>query len=144
MDWNEIILWLFGGGTILGFILIIVLSMVCTILPMAAIGWFIYSRWKKSDQMRQASQEWATTRGTVIKSRVEVSGGEVTSVSPRVIYEYIVGAREYQGDQIRAGEKYWSASTSRDAYDTIDRYPEGATVTVYYNPTNPAESALER
>ncbi len=94
--------------------------------------------------MKEASQGWVSTRGRVIKSRVEVSGGEMTSVSPRVIYEYMVGAIEYQGDQIRAGEKFWAARTSRDAYDTIDRYPEGMAVTVYYNPANPTESALER
>jgi len=144
MDWNEIILWLFGGGTILGIIVSIILSFVCTILPLAGIGWFVYSRWKKSDQIRQASQGWVSTRGTVLKSRVEVSGGELTTVSPRVIYTYMVGAREFQGDQIRAGEKFWSARTGRDAYNTIDRYPEGATVTVYYNPANHEESALKR
>ena len=134
MDWNEIILWLFGGGTILAIVGSIVLSILCTFVPMAGIGWFVYSRWKKGSDVLQASQRWLSTTGKVTKSRVEVSGGEITSVMPRVIYEYMVGAREYQGDQIRAGGKYWDARTSRDSYDTIDRYPEGATVRVYYNP----------
>jgi len=31
-----------------------------------------------------------------------------------------------------------------DAQKTIERYPVGAQVMVYYNPANPAESALER
>jgi hypothetical protein len=35
-------------------------------------------------------------------------------------------------------------TSSGDAYKTIDRYPVGAIVTVYYNPANPAEAALER
>ena len=30
------------------------------------------------------------------------------------------------------------------ARQTVARYPIGASVTVYYNPSNPAESALER
>lgn len=144
MDWNEIVLWLFGGGIASTIIFSIIVSIICVVIPFTGIGWFVYSRWKKSDQMRTASQGWVSTKGTVIKSRVEVSGGEMTTTSPRVIYTYMVGALEYEGDQIQAGEEFWSARTGRKAYDTIDRYPEGATITVYYNPANPSESALER
>jgi len=143
MDINEWILWLVGGGTLM-VISSILISLVCTILPLVGLGWFLYSRHKKAVSMQQASQTWVSTPGTVIKSRVEVSGGETTTVYPRVIYEYRVGARQFQGDQIRAGEKFWSARTGRDAYDTIDRYPEGLEVTVNYSPANPAETALER
>lgn len=82
--------------------------------------------------------------GTIIKSRVEVSGGENTTVSPKVIYTYEVRGKLYQCDQIRAGDKFWSVSSSQSAYQTIDQYPEGLDVTVYYNPNNPEEAALER
>jgi hypothetical protein len=144
MDVNELMLWLFGGGTIILVIISIILSILCTVLPIAGIVWFLYSRKQRANTVRQASQIWVATDGKVIKSRVEVSGGEVTSVYPRVIYEYEVGGRQYQNDQIRAGDKYWSARTSQDAYSTIDRYPEGLSVTVYYNPENPSEATLER
>lgn len=144
MDVNELMMWLFGGGTIFVVIISIGISILCTILPIAGIVWFLYSRRQKANTIRQASQTWITTAGKVIKSRVEVSGGEVTSVYPRVIYEYEVRGRQYQNDQIRAGDKYWASGTSQEAYKTVDRYPEGQDVTVYYNPENPAEASLER
>ena len=137
-------LWLIGFGTIISILVSLLFSILCTLVPAAGIGWFVYTRWKKSDQMRQASQRWLSTQGTVIKSRVEVSGGEITTISPRVIYTYIVGEKGYQGDQIRAGERFLSARSSRNAYETVDRYPQGASVTVFYNPADPTESALER
>ncbi|HBY07458.1 MAG TPA: hypothetical protein DEH22_06600 [Chloroflexi bacterium] len=144
MDVNQLMVWLFGGGTILIVIVSIMLSILCAIVPIALIIWFLYSRKQKADTVREASQTWLVTNGKVIKSRVEVSGGEVTSVHPRVIFEYEVQGRVYQNDQIRAGDKFWATGSSQDAYQTIDRYPEGLDVRVYYNPANPAESALER
>lgn len=144
MDINEIWLWLIGGGTIIITVLTIILSTICTILPIAGIAWFIYRRKQKADAVWQASQTWRMTKGRVIKSRVEVSGGDVTSVSPRVEYEYEVRGSLYQNDQIRAGDKYLSVRSDQDAYRTIDRYPEGMEVKVYYNPENPTESTLER
>ncbi|MBI9049701.1 MAG: DUF3592 domain-containing protein [Anaerolineaceae bacterium] len=144
MNWNESFIWLFGGGTTLAVILSILLSVICTSVPVVLVIWYILRRKKKATSMLQDSRSRLTTTGKIIKSRVEVSGGEVTSVQPRVIYEYSVGATIYQGEQIKAGGKFWSAVTSRDAYNIVDRYPEGMTVTVYYDPENPAESALER
>ena len=94
--------------------------------------------------MRQTSQAWPTTTGKVLKSRVEVSGGDHASVNPRVVYEYEVRGQTFQNDQVRAGDKFMRVSSSRDAYDTVDRYPVGARISVYYNPANPVESALER
>ena len=137
-------LLIFGGGTVFAIIGSVVISILCTIVPIAGVGWLVYTRWKKASALRLASQTWASTTGTVIKSRVEVSGGESTTVMPRVVFEYRVGAHQFQGDQIRAGDRHWAVSSSKDAYDTIDRYPVGAAVRVYYNPLNPAESALER
>ena len=144
MDINELFLWIFGGGTVLAVIVSILITLICTIVPIGGVVWFLLHRKKQSDQLRQSSQTWRATSGKVLKSRVEVSGGEMTSVSPRVIYEYEVMGRRYENDQIKAGDKFLRVGGSRDAYQTIDRYPEGMDVTVYYNPANPAESALER
>jgi hypothetical protein len=133
-----------GGSAVL----ITIITICCTVVPIVAIFggifWYIGKRSKQAGAVRQAAQAWVQTNGTVIRSRVEVSGGETTSVSPRVIYQYEVRGRVYQNDQIRAGDKFIRISTSADAYATIDRYPEGLSVTVFYNPANPQESALER
>jgi hypothetical protein len=135
--------------TIITIIIVVVaalFSIVLTIAPFALIGWFIYKRAQQAKEANLASQNWLMTNGKVIKSRVEVSGGNYTSVTPRVIYEYEVGGQTYRGERIRAGDKFLHIQTSgsRTAYDTVDRYAEGTTVTVFYNPQNPAEAVLER
>lgn len=147
MDPTELFPWLFGGSMAITAVIVIAsvcLSIICTVVPIGAVIWFIMKRSKQSQAMQQASLGWRSTSGRVVKSRVEVSGGEHTSVSPYVLYEYEVNGRAYQGTQIRAGDKFMRSGSSRDAYETIDRYPEGRQVTVYYDPANPAEAALER
>jgi hypothetical protein len=136
---------LVGGGSVVVAIAAAIGGLLCTIIPLALVGWFIWDRAKKRDAIRQSALGWQTTTGRVLKSRVEVSsGGDSTSVSPRVHYAYDVNGRAYQSDQIQAGDKIMAIGTSQNAYATVDRYPEGAIVTVYYNPLNPQESALER
>jgi len=135
---------MFGSGTFLMIAGWVIFSVLCTIVPFGAVAWYLYKQNQKAKAVKHASLSWLPTMGTVIKSRVEVSGGENSTVSPRVIYTYEVRGRLYQCDQIRAGDKFWTVSSSQTAYQTIDRYPEGLDVTVYYNPSNPAEATLER
>ncbi|MCG2788276.1 MAG: DUF3592 domain-containing protein [Anaerolineae bacterium] len=147
MDPNELFALLFGGGMIMTVVIVIFsvcLSVLCTVVPIGAVVWFILKRKKQRDVLQQASLAWRSTQGRVLKSRVEVSGGEHTSVSPYVLYEYEVHGQVYQSVQIRAGDRFMRSGSSRDAYETVDLYPPGASVTVYYDPANPAESALER
>jgi hypothetical protein len=60
------------------------------------------------------------------------------------MYSYEVNGQEFQGQTIKAGDQYMSIRFTGDAMKTMSRYPVGSKVTVYYNPANPAESALER
>jgi len=147
MDPNELITWLIGGGTLLSVLTAVVAGCCAIALPIGifgGLGYWIYKRSQQAKGAQQAAQSWLATAGTVVLSRVEVSGGETASVNPRVAYQYQVGAQTYQSEIIRAGSQFFSVSSGRNAYDTVDRYPVGATVTVYYNPANPAEAALER
>lgn len=70
--------------------------------------------------------------------------GNSRSEIPVVVYQYQVDGKDYQGQTIRAGEQFLSIRVMGSAQDTTARYPIGAQVMVYYNPANPAESALER
>lgn len=140
MDWNELLLWLFGGGTVLSIIAALLISSLCTLLPIAAVGFLLYKGWKNRKQKELDSQTWISTTGEIIKSRVEVSGGEYTSVSPKIVYKYRVGENEYTCDEI----SFSVLGRNESAYETVDRYPEGMSVTVYYNPDNPNEATLER
>ena len=147
MDPSELFPWLFGGSiivTVVGVIVITVVSLLCTALPFVAVFWYIAKRSKQAKGVREASQAWQMATGRILKSRVEVSGGDHTSVTPYVLYEYEVYGQSYQSQQIKAGDQFMRTYSSRSAYDTVDRYPVGATVTVYYDPADPQQSALER
>jgi hypothetical protein len=144
----ESLVALLAGGSILLTVFIVVVSIVCTLVPLVAVFgglfWYIRRGSQNAQAVNQAALSWPSTTGTVVKSRVEVSGGDHTSVSPRIIYQYEVNGTLYQAERIKAGDVHMRISTSRGAYDMVDRYPEGAAVTVFYNPMNPAEAALER
>ena len=86
MDLTELFPWLFGGGTFLFVAASIIFSILCTVVPIGAVVWYLYNQNQKAKAVMQASLSWLPTMGTVIKSRVEVSGGENSTVSPRVIY----------------------------------------------------------
>lgn len=143
MNIEELIALVFGGGAIVFTIIAIVVSVLCTLVPFAAVGWYIYRQSKRSKAVEEESRSWSSTAGIVVKSRVEVSGGEHTSVIPRIVYEYEVGGQTYQNDKLRPGDIHFAVH-SGNAYDVVDRYPVGSAVVVYYNPSNPARSALER
>jgi hypothetical protein len=85
--------------------------MFITLLLFGGIIFLVIRRSRQSKALREASQNWPTTNGKVLKSR--------------------------------ASDKIWRAYSSRDAYDTVDKYPVGSIVTVYYNPADPQHSALE-
>ncbi len=66
--------------------------------------------------------------------------------SPLVLYAYQVEGRMFQGRRVRASDKYGRTmpdGAGCSASATIARYPAGTAVTVYYDPLNPANSALE-
>ena len=147
MDITELFPWLIGAGTF-ATVLFTILVILCTTVPFVlifgGIGYYIYKRSKDASQARQAALSWRQTNGVIVKSRVEVTGGDHSSVNPHIVYEYEVNGQRYEGQQVRAGDRILSVMTSRQAYDFVDKYPAGAQVMVFYNPDNPVDSALER
>lgn len=101
---------------------------------------------QRAADLRQAAQNWLTTTGTVITSRVEVSGNAQTVTTPHIVYRYTVNGQEYESGQIVAGdsEKFYKHLPSKEAYTLVDKYPVNGAVSVYYDPVNPAVAALER
>lgn len=132
------------AGTLLFSAFIAAATLIPTLGIFGGLGWFLSKRSKQAKAQHAAAQAWLSTSGTVIKSRVEVSGGDHTSVSPFVLYEYTVEGQTYQASQIKAGDMHFAIRQHRAAYDIVDKYPVGASVTVYYDPANPALAALER
>ncbi len=95
----------------------------------------------------QASKSWPTTQGSVVSSEVTAhrsrskKGHHRTTYGANVRYEYTVNGVQYSSDKISFGE--YRTHSRGPAQATVDRYPPGAEVVVYYNPDQPEEAVLE-
>lgn len=137
--------WIITGITVLVSMAGASCTIILPILILGGIGFFLYRRSQKSNSYRQAAQDWSSTTGTVLMSTVQSKRtGKSRSTYPVVVYQYTVNGQNHQGQRIKAGEQFMNIRVAGQAQATAARYPVGATVTVYYNPGNPAESALER
>ena len=88
---------------------------------------------------RSPAAAWPEVRGTVLSATVQVSAnGRARHETPLVLYSYRVGGREFQGSRVYAGAR------TRQAADVVARYPAGSCVQVFYDPSDPTRSALER
>lgn len=146
-SWLPVVIFIVVMVIVVLFVIVVtIFSLVLSLSPFAIIGWLFAKKSKEATAANRASLSWVETMGRVVKSRVEVSGGDYVSVMPRVVYEYEVNGQNYKSELIRAGDKFLRIQTggSRTAYDIVDKYPEGSAVTVYYNPQNPSEAVLER
>ena len=142
MDIFTALVGLFGGGlAIVGGLC----AFIVPVLVLAGVGYLLYRRNQQAKVAKDAAQSWPHTSGTVVRSRVETRrSGNSTSHYPVVVYQYEVGGETYQSKTIKAGDQFMSVRIMGQADETVDRYPAGKRVTVYYNPANPKEAALER
>jgi len=137
--------WIITGFSIFLTIGGVACSVIIPILVIGGIGYFLYKRSQQSGAARQIAQSWPSTTGTVLMSSVQWGSGSHSGSSyPVVVYQYTVSGQSYQSQTIKAGEQYLNVRVMGQAQATVARYPIGTNVTVYYNPANPANSALER
>jgi uncharacterized protein DUF3592 len=97
--------------------------------------------WVKSLVGQVRAESYPTAAGTILSSRVHESsdseGG--SSYSAKIRYAYDVGGRRYECDRYRYGVM-WSGR--RRAQSVAASYPAGRSVSVHYNPANPADAVL--
>ena len=137
--------WLIAGFSVFITVAGVACSVILPILILGAVGYFIYKRSQQSGVARQMTQTWPSATGTVLMSSVQWGSGSHSGTSyPVVVYQYEVNGKTYQSQNIKAGERFLNVRVMGQAQATVARYPIGANVTVYYNPANPAESALEK
>ncbi|KXK12812.1 MAG: hypothetical protein UZ14_CFX002002050 [Chloroflexi bacterium OLB14] len=121
-------------------------AVILPILIIGGIGYYLYRRNQQSMAQRQDSQNWSTTTGKILMSSVQSqrssTGGY--SIYPVIVYQYEVNGKTYQNQTVRVGDKFLKINVVGQAQKTVDKYPIGKEVTVYYDPNNPAECALER
>lgn len=116
-----------------------VVAVLAVLLSGAAIGTLRLLRGRRAGDTELLPGAWPNTRGTVLSATVQMSHtARARRESPLVFYAYQVDGRMFQGHRVRATGHCTNAS------EVIARYPAGASVVVYYDPTDPANSALER
>jgi hypothetical protein len=97
---------------------------------------------KVAESRRAAA--WPQAGGRILKSGIETRHNETddgTAVSqvPAVEYEFSAGGIKYVGTRISIGE----STSGAELAATLQRYPVGATVMVYYDPKDPKNCVLE-
>jgi ABC-type transport system substrate-binding protein len=97
---------------------------------------YIWQQWRNY-QFAKSSQSWLTTIGQVAESSGK--SPRLGAVAPHVVYWYTVAGTRYVGKRVSFGNKWYSFDSPE-----LRRYLFGATVQVYYDPTNPRHSTLER
>ena len=89
----------------------------------------------------RVSLSWATCEGIVTHSEVKKSSGRRGSAySANIRYDYVVDGKQYTGNRYRFVPI--NTSNSRPAQKTVDEYPIGFVVKVYYSPNMPEKSVL--
>ena len=86
------------------------------------------------------SLQWPTVIGEVTQSAIVVRNRRTMRL-PDVRYVYIVAGSRYEGRDISALGP--GLDWENSAQKTLDRYPVGATVAVFYDPDRPNRSVLE-
>lgn len=119
-------------------------------IVVAGIGLLLIGVGRSKRKALRAAQQWPAAPGRIISSRVVESrsrdkdGNTDYRYHTSVKYEYTVGDRALTGDRIDLG---WAGfeSSRRGAHQKLaDRYPAGQEVSVYYDPSQPEQCALER
>lgn len=107
----------------------------------AVFAYFGYS----SYQLGMQSKDWPVAKGSVIQSEIEKrteftgtgsSRRKVVKSYAVVKYTYSVGNREFQSGRITFGQ-------SKNAHNTVARYPKGRSIQVHYDPQKPDQAVLE-
>ncbi|MCU1359468.1 MAG: hypothetical protein JWN99_757 [Ilumatobacteraceae bacterium] len=121
------------------------LLLATSVAVLASVGVHVGRRAHRAALVRRAAAAWAQTTGSVLSTTIQIRRlGQGRSEVPMVIYAYQVDGRPYQSYRVRAGDDTGGLKVSGEASRTLERYPVGSNVTVYYDPADPTKAALER
>ncbi len=112
----------------------------------AVVGVILYRNSQKGSAERKAAQSWPVTQGTILSSSIkwQRASDDSDEQYSEVVYQYQVNGKTYQGQTVKAGERFLKVRMPGEDQALVKRYPAGASVKVYYDAANPADAALER
>ncbi len=109
-----------------------------------ALGVYLGGLALRSWRQARETTRWPRTEGEILESWVESkedSEGDL-SYRPVIRYRYQVADQSFEGDLVSVGARnlYGSFGWAQGA---VDRYSEGDSVDVYFDPQEPAQAVLE-
>jgi hypothetical protein len=102
----------------------------------------------QTSRLARESEHWPTAAGTIAEAGVTTQvretekGNRYEVYCPWVSYSYRVGTSDLRGNAVGWGWIAYYAS-EESAAAAIARYPQGARVTVYYDPVDPERAVLD-
>jgi hypothetical protein len=116
--------------------------LLSAVFPVTGLGLIVHFIFKYRKAQRALS--WPTVSGRIVSSAVVPSrlGTEDETYRPAIRYEYQVNDKPYVADVWRIGfEAHFTARKKSEG--AVALYPAGRTVTVHFNPKDPADAVLE-
>ncbi|CAJ0816550.1 DUF3592 domain-containing protein [Ralstonia flaminis] len=97
-------------------------------------------------QLAQAEQTWPKTDAVIVHSHVEESRGNSMRWAPVWDYSYTVNQERHvaRSTDLASGSAQAWYETREQAEDAADDRPNGSRSVVYYDPSDPSHSALDR
>jgi hypothetical protein len=97
----------------------------------------------------RASAGWAAADGRIVVTTFDQNVGRrrrssSTTYYVTINYTYTVDGQTYSGDRYSVVSSSFVSSNAEATQEVLRRYPEGAAVTVYYDPARPGAAVLER
>ncbi len=109
------------------------------------IGFVIFSLSMIPVLKSRLSKSWNTVTGKVIKSEIYTSRDSDANATYRadIAFEYIVDGSKYLSDRLYYGVKIMSSDNWINSKKSVDKYPVGKEIIVYYDPDKPNDSVIE-
>ena len=117
---------------------------LCAFLALVMLGIVQVALGLKAWGLARRSRGWNAAAGRIVHSAVEAEGPDLVDadvVRVAVRYEYHVGGTRLVADTVAFGLE--ELMDGAEARAIAERYPEGAEVTVHYDPENPDVAVLE-
>jgi hypothetical protein len=101
----------------------------------------------RSVLLGRKSSAWPTVGGTILQSGIETvqstddDGSTSTTYGVNLQYQFSVAGQQYQGTRRTFTEM--RTSSFRRTQKILEGFPQGGSVTVYYDPEDPSSCVLE-
>jgi hypothetical protein len=125
---------------------LLLVGFACVVAGMLTVATLL--KWREV----RAVSRWLPAPGKILSSRAEVRevtspgsgsqrrGSTETRSFPAITFEYKAGGKMFRSSRYSVQENVGNFAVS----ETLARFPRGADVTVFYDPSDPAKAVIER